>query len=131
MATSCITAMQIAERQRDDCLSASFLRQCETLCTVKPINLVNLIESRLVDKSTIFKLSPPSGGGPWTESLLYVLSDLGVNGVQPEAGLACDRTGNLYGTTLEGETVAGVAFQLASPAVARRCMGLQRDSWLR
>jgi uncharacterized repeat protein (TIGR03803 family) len=61
----------------------------------------------------IFELSPPgSGGGPWTESVLYSF----VNG-NPSSGLVFDAQGNLYG---EGgaPNADGQIFQLSPPAVA-------------
>jgi uncharacterized repeat protein (TIGR03803 family) len=70
----------------------------------------------------VFELSPPGvQGGTWIFSLLYgfgsALNDL----VQPEARLAIDKAGNLYGTTVSGGTGlcaggCGGVFKLAPPA---------------
>jgi uncharacterized repeat protein (TIGR03803 family) len=45
----------------------------------------------------VFKLTP-NADGTWTESVLHSFN--GADGLQPEAGLIFDATGNLYGTTL-------------------------------
>jgi uncharacterized repeat protein (TIGR03803 family) len=49
---------------------------------------------------TVFELSP-SGGGGWTETLLYSFG-AGNDGISPGAGMTFDQSGNLYGTTLQG-----------------------------
>jgi len=60
---------------------------------------------------TVFELSPASGG--WTFTLLYSFSGDGVF-PGPEASLAMDYTGSLYGTTLRGGADdAGTVFKLA------------------
>ncbi|MGC2111621.1 MAG: choice-of-anchor tandem repeat GloVer-containing protein, partial [Candidatus Korobacteraceae bacterium] len=48
----------------------------------------------------IFELSP-SGGGQWTESVLYSFAG-GSDGANPVDGLLFDTAGNLYGTTSNG-----------------------------
>jgi len=69
----------------------------------------------------VFELSPKTGGG-WTEKVLHSFN--GKDGRIPEAGLAIDSAGNLYGTTFEGGTGGckfdsstvtgcGVVFELA------------------
>jgi uncharacterized repeat protein (TIGR03803 family) len=59
---------------------------------------------------TVFELSPSRGG--WTESLPYFFTG-GSAGGPPEAGLAIDAAGNLYGTTLTGGVYGGgVVFEL-------------------
>jgi uncharacterized repeat protein (TIGR03803 family) len=60
---------------------------------------------------TIFKLQP-SGGGQWTETILYSFDYSGVN---PFGGVALDNAGNLYGTTVYGGKFGdhgGVAYEL-------------------
>jgi len=60
---------------------------------------------------TIFKLSPPSGGGGWTESVLF---DLGNSGQNPNSSLVEFRNGLLYGnTTYLGASDVGSIFTLA------------------
>ena len=63
---------------------------------------------------TVFKLTPPNGGGPWTESLLY--SFAGADGQQPN-DIVFGKGGALYGTTELGGLGScyqgcGTAFQL-------------------
>lgn len=53
---------------------------------------------------TVFALSP-SGGGQYTESILYNFS--GPDGAYPAAGVIFDAAGNLYGTTSAGGTGRG------------------------
>lgn len=67
-----------------------------------------------------FELSPPAvQGGAWTYSLLYGFGGAGLS--SPEARLALDKAGNLYGTTASGGTGGcaggcGGVFKLAPPA---------------
>jgi uncharacterized repeat protein (TIGR03803 family) len=66
---------------------------------------------------TVFELTPSSGGG-WTESVLYSFTG-GADGSTPQAALAVDGAGNLYGTaTLGGDTSCdpsgcGTVFELS------------------
>jgi len=68
----------------------------------------------------VFELIPPSiKGGKWTESILWRFGD-GTDGINPQAGLTMDTSGNLYGTTLNGGaygpyTGFGTVFQLKPP----------------
>jgi uncharacterized repeat protein (TIGR03803 family) len=60
---------------------------------------------------TVFELSPPSGGGQWTEAVLYNFC-AGSNGdcqdgSDPTGQLIFDASGNLYGTTSMGGTGNG------------------------
>ena len=58
----------------------------------------------------VFELSPASGG-KWTENVLYTFDNAG-NGSY--AGLALDKSSNLYGTTeFGGPQSAGSVFQVA------------------
>jgi hypothetical protein len=66
----------------------------------------------------VFKLSPVSGG-PWKETILYNFTG-GINGTYPDAGLAFDAAGNLYGSTFHGGDLTtcdgqgcGIAFELS------------------
>jgi uncharacterized repeat protein (TIGR03803 family) len=62
---------------------------------------------------TVFKLSPPTAGGAWTEQVLYSFAT-GTSGANPVAGVTFDATGNLYGTTSAGGTYGyGTIFELA------------------
>jgi len=45
---------------------------------------------------TISKLAPPSGGGPWTETILH---DLGNSGQNPNSSLVVFHNGLLYGAS--------------------------------
>jgi len=62
---------------------------------------------------TVFKLAPKSGGG-WTESVLHSFGN-GTDGAFPSGGLVFDKTGNLYGTTFQGNGAddAGIVFELS------------------
>jgi uncharacterized repeat protein (TIGR03803 family) len=53
----------------------------------------------------VWELSPNLGGG-WTETVLYSFCSLEncADGSFPESGLVWDKSGNLYGTTLDGGT---------------------------
>jgi len=51
---------------------------------------------------TVFQLVPPAiPGGSWSEETLHIFRN-GEDGGSPEAALAIDAAGNLYGTTYEG-----------------------------
>jgi uncharacterized repeat protein (TIGR03803 family) len=72
----------------------------------------------------VYELSPPSSGsGPWTETVLYSFPS-GGDIWDPQAGLARDAQGNLYGTTfsggLRGTTACsdgcGAVFELSPPS---------------
>ncbi len=68
-----------------------------------------------------FELSPPSShGGAWTETVLHMFEEGGMDGAFPAAGLVFDAVGNLYGTAAGGVFTSkssnlGGVFQL-SPA---------------
>ncbi len=60
-------------------------------------------------EGTVFELSPGSSG--WTENILH--SFTGSDGAEPEAGLAIDSAGKLYGTAITGGAGnAGVVFEV-------------------
>jgi uncharacterized repeat protein (TIGR03803 family) len=64
---------------------------------------------------TVFKLTPRSGGSPWTETVLYGFTN-GPDGGYPYCTLVFDSAGNLYGTTLNGGNAGnGVVFELSPP----------------
>jgi uncharacterized repeat protein (TIGR03803 family) len=60
-----------------------------------------------------FELSPPTvQGGPWTETTLYDFAG-GHDGSNPNAGLTFGEGGQLYGTTLHGDTLdEGTVFRI-------------------
>jgi len=60
----------------------------------------------------VFELSPPNGGGPWTNTVLYTFS--GPDGESPYASLLPDGQGNYYSTTEAGGAFGnGVVFELS------------------
>jgi hypothetical protein len=65
---------------------------------------------------TVFKLTPPpSGSGPWTETILYAFKD-GKDGAYPWGRVIFDGIGGLYGTTgVGGGLHGGNVFKLAPP----------------
>jgi hypothetical protein len=61
----------------------------------------------------VFELIP-NFDGTWTESVLYSFAG-GKDGIQPEASLIFDSSGNLYVTTYQGEAYGyGTVFKLSS-----------------
>jgi uncharacterized repeat protein (TIGR03803 family) len=68
-----------------------------------------------VGGGTVFKLSPPSGGGTsWVEKTLWSFGAPG-DGANPVGSLVADAAGNLYGTTSWGGTGGrGTVFELTS-----------------
>jgi len=61
----------------------------------------------------VFKLTPQAGGG-WAETMLHNFNDAEKDGHQPEASLAIDGAGNLYGTTSNGGAPGcGIVFELS------------------
>jgi len=71
----------------------------------------------------VFKLSPPSGGTSWTETVLHRFTG-GTSGSTPPAGLIADSKGDLFGTTSHGGTGPlggdGTVFELSPPAAGRK-----------
>jgi uncharacterized repeat protein (TIGR03803 family) len=72
---------------------------------------------------TVFALTPPAtAGAPWTETTLHVFTQADGDGGLPEAGLAIDGSGTLYGTTNRGGVFKkksdgfGTVFSLAPPS---------------
>ena len=69
------------------------------------------------DAGTIFSLTPPvSPGNPWTYTELYSFLG-GDDGSDPYAGMAVDKRGVLYGTTIfGGPSDDGTVFSLTPPS---------------
>lgn len=66
---------------------------------------------------TVFKLTPPTKGTTWAETILYTFKGLSDGG-KPYAALVF-KTNNLYGTTLDGGASSqGAVFELTAPAKA-------------
>src|SRR5271156_2005384 len=64
------------------------------------------------NNGAVFKLTVPTKGGKWTETLLYSFGE-GTDGQVPVASLTFDAAGNLYGTTSAGGKYGlGTVFQL-------------------
>jgi uncharacterized repeat protein (TIGR03803 family) len=63
---------------------------------------------------TVFELTPSGFGGSWSETVLHVFKGSG-DGENPRGGLTVDASNNLYGTTLNGGTARGTAFQMVPP----------------
>jgi len=62
---------------------------------------------------TAFELTPQAVGG-WNETILHNFGGSGTDGYGPQAGLALDALGNLYGTTYTGFIyVGGTVFELS------------------
>lgn len=67
---------------------------------------------------TVFELSPPAQGQTsWTETVLHSFQGPPTDGWSPTAGVALDRSGNVYGTTGGGgPNSLGVIYELSPPA---------------
>jgi uncharacterized repeat protein (TIGR03803 family) len=62
---------------------------------------------------TVFELTPSQNG--WTETMLYSFPQGGNGAFSPDAGVAVDKNGNLYGTTFHGGNfLAGTVYKLTS-----------------
>ncbi|MGB6690337.1 MAG: chitobiase/beta-hexosaminidase C-terminal domain-containing protein [Terracidiphilus sp.] len=69
-------------------------------------------------QGTVFELSPEANG-TWTEKILYSFGTNGGenDGIDPKSTLVFDKSGNLYGVTLEGgANTRGMAFELSPQA---------------
>jgi uncharacterized repeat protein (TIGR03803 family) len=64
------------------------------------------------NNGTVFKLTHPTKGSKWVETILYSFGN-GSDGAVPLAALKFDKSGNLYGTTSAGGSYGyGTIFQL-------------------
>jgi uncharacterized repeat protein (TIGR03803 family) len=67
---------------------------------------------------TVFKLTRPSAGHGWGESILWNFGN-GSDGGGPFAGVITDTNGNLYGTAdVGGVSGLGIVFRLAPPSTS-------------
>src|SRR5208282_1273432 len=73
-------------------------------------------------EGTAWELSPPAmSGGAWTETVIWNFGQPGVtDGLDPTSGLTIDKNGNLFGTTLYGQSpgigFAGTVYELSPPS---------------
>ena len=73
-------------------------------------------------EGTAWELSPPAiSGGAWTETVIWNFGQPGVtDGLDPTSGLTIDNNGNLFGTTLYGQTptvgFGGTVYELSPPS---------------
>jgi uncharacterized repeat protein (TIGR03803 family) len=68
------------------------------------------------DGGTVFRLSPPTAGGDWTESIIYRFTGESGDGSNPSGGVVMVK-GALYGVTMFGGANGyGTAFGLTPPA---------------
>jgi uncharacterized repeat protein (TIGR03803 family) len=51
---------------------------------------------------SVFELSPATGGGGYTQTVLHSFTSIGHRPYNPLAGVVMDASGNLYGTTYNG-----------------------------
>jgi uncharacterized repeat protein (TIGR03803 family) len=67
---------------------------------------------------TVFKLTVPTKGAKWTESVLYTFGT-GTDGATPVSAVAFDKAGNLYATTSAGGAYGyGTIFELTPSGAA-------------
>jgi uncharacterized repeat protein (TIGR03803 family) len=65
---------------------------------------------------TVFALTPKAGGG-WTGKVLHSFDNKGADGIDSQAGVIIDGSGNLYGTIQGGGAYAkGTVFELTPKA---------------
>ncbi|MGA2736080.1 MAG: choice-of-anchor tandem repeat GloVer-containing protein [Bryobacteraceae bacterium] len=67
----------------------------------------------------VFSLTPPSApGGTWTETILHTFTGANGDGFEPLAGVILGPNGVLYGTTDQGGSGYGIAYELVPPPAA-------------
>jgi uncharacterized repeat protein (TIGR03803 family) len=73
-------------------------------------------------EGTAWELSPPAtAGGAWTETIIWNFGNPAItDGLDPTSGLTMDVNGNLYGTTLYGQSptigFGGTVYELSPPS---------------
>ena len=73
-------------------------------------------------EGTAWELSPPTmSGGAWTETIIWNFGNPAVtDGIDPTSGLTIDENGNLFGTTLQGQSpslgFSGTVYELSPPS---------------
>jgi len=61
---------------------------------------------------TVFGMKHKTGGG-WAEEVLHSFNNNGIDGASPACSLIFDAAGNLYGTTVAGDSVeGGIVFEI-------------------
>ncbi len=68
-----------------------------------------------LESGTVFKVTPPSQTGTWKETVIHNFGSYG-DGLYPQANLTVGKSGELYGTTLQGGTGRnGTVFSMSGP----------------
>ena len=76
----------------------------------------------LSNNGIVYSLTPPSGGGSWTEAVLHDFAGFPTDGAEPDGDFVSDNSGVLYSTTSIGGSYnsaqkgLGTAFSLAPPS---------------
>jgi uncharacterized repeat protein (TIGR03803 family) len=69
------------------------------------------------DDGTVYELSP-SGGGTWTETVLYSFGTYETDGSLPTSGVILDSAGNLFGVTAYGgRGQGGIVYELTPSGI--------------
>ncbi len=64
----------------------------------------------------VYEFSPPAGGGPWTETILYSFGSSPLDAIGPLCKVVFDSAGNLYGTSAAGGAYDyGAVWELSPP----------------
>ncbi len=70
----------------------------------------------------VFRFAPPTTGTTWTKRALYNFGAPGNLGGSPAGGVVADASGNLYGATLDDNSIGsccGVIYELSPPAAGQ------------
>jgi uncharacterized repeat protein (TIGR03803 family) len=61
----------------------------------------------------LYKLNPPTQGGPWTQQVLHAFTSAGSDGRLPNAAVVVSKQGTIYGVTQQGGAWnSGVIYQV-------------------